>query len=279
MPLYIDSDQEEQIQEVESIYIYIKLKKIQHPNIVRVYEVGKLQPSDLNYKQIFDMLVSEVQHAPLTFDADGDPIELDECFSPRVYITYLITEYIEGYDLVNRQLNPIQTLELTTDLFSALKVLGSNEILHNDIDMQNVFYDIRNHCYKLIDFDNASHGYGNEVESSDLRSVNELIKKCLLYNNKNYTSKRVGNYTKDILLDNSAISRYSNFCTEQDEFSSDFDKCVTELSRLFGFKAIGVDARTWSDRNMDRWTVDNRQVMLIVHYWTYFTIREKKRHR
>jgi hypothetical protein len=83
---------------------------------------------------------------------------------------------IEGYNLNHPINDNVQALCIMTDLMSALRVFEKYNIHHNDMNFQNIMYNIKTNKYVVIDFDyseiNNDPNYVNNDSISDIETVN-----------------------------------------------------------------------------------------------------------
>lgn len=70
--------------------------------------------------------------------------------------TYIVLEYIRGYDLIDERFHNNSDLDKIMNMFkcmiSAIKHLHEKGIVHMDLKPENIMYDEENMIYKLIDF-------------------------------------------------------------------------------------------------------------------------------
>ncbi len=80
---------------------------------------------------------------------------------------YIVTEYIEGYDLsyyYQRKMDPIEMIRFLRDILNALNFIHSKGILHRDVKAKNIVYDVNSKKYKLIDFGLICYLEGDHVD-------------------------------------------------------------------------------------------------------------------
>lgn len=178
--------------------IYGEIRKISHPNMVAVYDIGRIMTASDDYQQLLRLI-----------ERDRYLNALREPLLRHVDIVYVLMEYIEGYDLHERSLTEDETLSLMTDLLSAIRVLQLHNIVHNDISDYNIMYDKDTACYKLLDFGLAKF-IGNEQQKIDeMIRANKVVIRCRFYPRPTADIED-GNIISYTLPETSAINKYVN---------------------------------------------------------------------
>jgi len=145
----------------KSRQVYRKLIDIKHPNIVKVYEVGLINPIDLDYNTLYTLINQDTNNLPydlINEETKGDIIKEGS------EISFVVMEYIPGTHIYRRK--DLDFIDLLRQLFSALMVLQKYKIVHNDLNFTNIIYDGTR--YVLIDFDIS---YFNSINDVDRREI------------------------------------------------------------------------------------------------------------
>lgn len=72
---------------------------------------------------------------------------------------YIILEYLYGFTLdklFGSELSSMSIIKIAKDICESLKYIHTNNITHGDLIMSNIFYDITNDRFKIIDFNFSS---------------------------------------------------------------------------------------------------------------------------
>ncbi len=110
--------------------------RLEHPNIVRVYEVGETTPTDAGVRRRFLRRVRSRSNA-------------------KTY-RFIAQEYVDGISLAqylrkNRQATILQTFAALEQIVSALKRASDFNIVHRDVKPENVLIDSSG-VLKVVDF-------------------------------------------------------------------------------------------------------------------------------
>jgi len=204
------------------------LIKIQHPNIVRIYEVGDIKVNSRDYKQIITMINSvDVEYSH---------------HSDNINIPYTVMDYIEGYNLNEKHIDDDQAFNILTDLMSALTVFNKYNIYHGDLSFHNVMYNTKTNKYVVIDFDYAeilnSTNY-LDYATLDTKFVNDNLLFSIFYPQDSGYSDDNYVHHNYMLPDTTLINKYCNYAVETKGLP--LTHYITILSILMGERVIDIE--------------------------------------
>jgi len=218
--------------------IYSEVRKISHPNIVTVYDVGRISSIDNKYHS----LLSLFKHDMYLYSLRGPLLEDTD-------IIYILMEYIEGYILEERSLTEDETLSLITDLFSALRVLHSHNIVHGDLTVYNIMYDQISTRYKLLDFGLSEFIRSRQHLIDEVIRANNVIITCRFYPLP-IAGIEDDTVTSYVLPDSSAVNKYVDHMNKNKRSDRTLDYCIIILSTLLGSRPLQL---TLEDHHIETW--------------------------
>jgi len=116
--------------------------KIKHPNIVRLYDSGRIRLAYQSKKpSAYELAVGEVSTAVVSSGADDAPTHAGE---RETSLPYIVMEYLEGEtlaELLEREtsIEASRAVDLLLPVISALSAAHSHDVVHRDLKPHNVF--------------------------------------------------------------------------------------------------------------------------------------------
>lgn len=219
----------------ETVLAYNIMKNIKHPNIVRIYVVDEIKPTDPIHQEIL-----KLQKFDEYGNYEGYKIYTD------VSIPYVIMEYIDGYSPTWPDISPEQCLLILVDLMSMVRVLQKYNLYHGDFQYHNVMYDTVSQRCKLIDLDTVSYKKDTDVYD-EVNDVDRTVIECL-YNRETLVSDDIlhdnGEYEfRTIyppLTDDTALNKYINYVIREPNYHLPLDHYIRQLSMLLGSEKVAI---------------------------------------
>jgi len=193
--------------------VYSELMTINHPNLVKVFEVGIIMPQHPEYKQLYNMM---------NWDYDNGSVA-EVSLPTNTAIPYVLMEYIDGVSVDNK--SEIEPISLCQDMLAAIKVLQNHSIVHDDVQTQNILFDPTNNRYVLIDFDLSYHDADGEDTHRDVDLFMEVLLHVLRVNQP---------VTNSLLPNTTAINKFYNATVTMISPDLGVDDYTTLLSQLLG---------------------------------------------
>jgi len=232
-----DDRPEDKLQRMQTREVLTVLTKVQHPSIVRIYEVGDIKVNNMYYEQIITMInnvVVEYSHHSNNFN-----------------IPYTVMEYIEGYNLHDKHITDDQAFHIITDLFSALTTFSNYNIFHGDLSFNNVMYNVKTNKYVVFDFDYSqilNPTNNPNYINPDIIFVNDGLSVGIFYpEDSGYMDDNniVHNY---MLPDTTLINKYCNYAIETNNLP--LTHYITIFSILMGEKILDIELE---HEEMEKW--------------------------
>jgi len=188
------------------------LTTVQHPNVIRVYEVGDIDVENKDYKYLLKIL-------------NHGEKRKDYIHASKFNIPYTVMEYVEGRDIDDIVVTHDQAVDIMTDLMSALKVFEKYNIIHHDMNFHNILYNTKTNKHVIIDFDYSEINNIN-TDISDISTVNLNL-------GINLHNTYSDNNAKIVLPSTTAINKYY-LHYERGNGKSSLDHYIMVLSLLLG---------------------------------------------
>jgi len=192
---------------LESRQVLTLLSTIVHPNIIKIYQIGEVNVDSSDYRTILNIVNSHGRGK-------------HSYHSMKINIPYIVMEYIEGHEIGNALMELEQKLHFLQDTMSALRVLEKYNIIHCDINFQNILYDVILDRYVIIDFDysrfvkprSLSSNSNNNNNINDIDFVNDSLYTNAFYPEKSYRFVN-GMIYINMLPDDNIVNKYINHAT------------------------------------------------------------------
>jgi len=204
--------------------IYRHLMDISHPNIIKVYEVGSVKSTSPDYETVYNTI---------NWDCGTNTLCDDIVTQYGQDIPFVVLQHIDGCTLANMNVN--DPVSLVQDVFSAIKVLQSHHITHDDLQSENIMYDFVSQQYIVIDFDLSYFDYTGDNNTTDKEYFIETLGIVLFKPNKHFiANSSTGEVTNLSLPETTAINKFYNFALLSSVSDTSLDVYISVLSNMLG---------------------------------------------